>query len=265
LYRNRSSCFILNTFVLLAALALAAGRVYADDAASGAETQVYVTNSGTRYHRGDCYSLARSRIAVTLGDAVRSGYEPCSICKPPALERGGVPEAVSPQAALYRVNRARDPLSGDEGLGTYAAADLRLMTEADVIGHVDGDTVRVRVETGGLPAELGVVEIVRLIGVDTPETVHPSRPVERFGEAASAFTQAALLNTRVYLAFDWDLRDRYGRLLAYVYTSNGECFNAALIREGYASAYTRYAFQFMDEFRALEQEARARKRGLWGD
>jgi micrococcal nuclease len=141
------------------------------------------------------------------------------------------------------------------------------MTEADVIGHVDGDTIRVRVESKGaaVPAELGVVETVRFIGVDTPETVHPGRPVERFGEAASAFTRAALLNTRVYLAFDWDLRDRYGRLLAYVYTSNGECFNAALIREGYAYAYTRYAFQFMDEFRVLEQEAKARKRGLWGD
>jgi micrococcal nuclease len=65
------------------------------------------------------------------------------------------------------------------------------------------------------------------------------------------------------LAFDWDRRDRYGRLLAYIYSPGGDCHNAALIREGYAHAYTSYSFQFVDEFRALEQEARREKRGLW--
>jgi micrococcal nuclease len=208
----------------------------------------------------------RSKIAVTLADAVRSGYEPCSICKPPVLIRNtAVPELSGPP--LYRVNRAPDPMSGDEGLGSYAAADLSLMVRAEVVGHVDGDTIRVRIASNGgtAPAELGVVETIRLIGVDTPETVHPRRPVERFGKEASDFTRARLLNTQVRLAFDWDLRDRYGRLLAYVYTARGECFNAALIREGYAHAYTRFTFQFMDEFRALEQEAREEKRGLWGD
>jgi micrococcal nuclease len=67
----------------------------------------------------------------------------------------------------------------------------------------------------------------------------------------------------VLLAFDWDRRDRYGRLLAYIYSPDGDCHNAALIREGYAHAYTTYSFQFMDEFRALEQEARRERRGLW--
>jgi micrococcal nuclease len=135
------------------------------------------------------------------------------------------------------------------------------MVRAEVVGHVDGDTVRVRIANP--PPELKVVETIRLIGVDTPETVHPNRPVERFGREASDFTKARLLNTRVRLAFDWDLRDRYGRLLAYIY-SGGECFNALLIREGYAHAYTRFTFQFMDEFRALEHEAREERRGLWG-
>jgi micrococcal nuclease len=88
--------------------------------------------------------------------------------------------------------------------------------------------------------------------------------VERFGKEASAFTRRTLLNKTVYLAFDWDLRDRYGRLLAYIYTAAGDCFNAALIREGYGHAYTRYPFQFMEEFRTLEQNARNAKRGLWG-
>jgi micrococcal nuclease len=101
--------------------------------------------------------------------------------------------------------------------------------------------------------------------VDTPETVHPSRPVERFGKEASDYTKGRLLNKPVFLAFDWDLRDHYGRLLAYIYTADGDCFNARLIRDGYGHAYTRFTFQFMEEFRGLEREARERKRGLWGE
>jgi micrococcal nuclease len=230
------------------------------------EQTVYVTNSGRSYHQEDCGSLRRSRIAVTLTDAVRSGYSPCSICKPPVLIHDtGAPKPAGP--ALYRVNRALDPGSGSEGLGSYADADLRRMVKAEVVDHVDGDTVRVRIasDSGPVPAELGVVETIRLLGVDTPETVHPSRPVERFGREASDFTKTRLLNTRVSLAFDWDLRDRYGRLLAYIYLDTGECFNAVLLQEGYAHVYTRFAFQFMDEFRNLEHTARAGKRGLWGD
>jgi micrococcal nuclease len=228
------------------------------------EQTVYVTNSGKSYHKEGCGSLKRSRIAVTLTEAVRSGYEACLICKPPVLIRHTGPD--TPNLPLYRVNRAADPKTGEEGLGSYTAADLRLMVRAEVVDHVDGDTLRVRIASnqGAVPAELGVVETVRLLGVDTPETVHPSRPAERFGKEAGDFTKAQLLGRTVYLAFDWDLRDRYGRLLAYVY-SGGECFNALLIREGYAHAYTRYSFQFMDEFRALEQKARSEKRGLWGD
>jgi micrococcal nuclease len=137
------------------------------------------------------------------------------------------------------------------------------MVPAEVIDHVDGDTVRVRIPHA--PEQVGAVETIRLIGVDTPETVHPSRPVERFGREASDFTRRGLLGKSVYLAFDWDLRDRYGRLLAYIYTGEGRCFNALIIREGYGFAYTRFPFQFMEEFRSLEQEARAEKRGLWND
>jgi micrococcal nuclease len=138
------------------------------------------------------------------------------------------------------------------------------MVRAEVQGSVDGDTVRVAIADP--PPGLAAVETVRLLGVDTPETVHPSRPVERFGREAGDFTRDRLLGRTVYLAFDWDLRDRYGRLLAYIYTSDERgplCHNAELIRRGYGHAYTRYAFQFMEEFRSLEQEARREKRGLW--
>jgi micrococcal nuclease len=235
--------------VVLLALILAFPCVLS---AAEEDLEVYVTNSGKRYHVDGCSSLSRSKIAITLGDAVRSGYTPCSICKPSVLSR---PQTPAPAQALYRVNVAE--------LARSSQADWQKMVPAVVVGHVDGDTVRVRISNP--PKGLGAVETIRLLGVDTPETVHPSRPVERFGKEASEFTKASLLDREVRLCFDWDLRDRYGRLLAYIFTGPGECFNARIVSEGYDHAYISYTFQFMDEFKALEAESRRTKKGLWGD
>jgi len=227
------------------------------DTNAAASTTVYVTKSGTKYHRSGCSSLRSSSIAISLADAAQSGYEPCSICNPPQLSaesKTGGAQPPSGTAAMYRVN-VEEPRSS-------AGVDFSRLTRAEVIDHVDGDTVRVRINNP--PNGLKAVETIRLIGVDTPETVHPRREVEAFGVEASNFTKSRLLGKTVYLAFDWDLRDRYGRLLAYIYTADRRCHNAELIREGYGHAYTRFAFQFMEEFRALEQEARREKKGLWG-
>jgi endonuclease YncB( thermonuclease family) len=150
--------------------------------------------------------------------------------------------------ALYRVHTAK--------LKSYKDADISRMAKAFVSRVIDGDTLEVSLE--------GKTYKVRLIGVDTPETVAPGRAVERFGKEASQFTQSKLEKKTVYLAFDWDLYDRYGRLLAYVYLPDRTCFNAELIRLGYGHAYTKYPFQFLEEFRKLEAEARKAKRGLWG-
>ncbi|MCL2602816.1 MAG: thermonuclease family protein [Treponema sp.] len=217
---------------------------------------VYVTGSGRLYHLDGCSRLRSSKIAVTLSDAVISGYGACSVCKPQAadaasFQRKGVD--------LYRLDLA--------ALHSVTEADVRQMLRAEVVAHIDGDTVRVRIAEP--PAALSVVETIRMIGVDTPETVHPRRAAERFGKEASDFTKERLYGKIVYLAFDWDLRDRYGRLLAYIFlhdphTGSVVCHNAALIAEGFGHAYTRFPFHFMEEFRALEQGARNAQRGLWG-
>ena len=68
---------------------------------------------------------------------------------------------------------------------------------------------------------------------------------------------------KVKLEFDWQERDRYGRLLAYVYLLDGTFLNAEIIKQGYGFAYTKYPFKYLDEFREYEQEARENKRGLW--
>ncbi len=117
---------------------------------------------------------------------------------------------------------------------------------------VDGDTVIV-----------AGVGSVRLIGVDTPETKHPTRAVERFGGEASAFLTRLVRSRAVRLEFDWQRTDRYGRTLAYLYLEDGTFVNAEIVRQGYGFAYTKYPFKFLEEFRALEREAREAGRGLW--
>jgi micrococcal nuclease len=120
------------------------------------------------------------------------------------------------------------------------------------IRAVDGDTL-----------ELDGGERVRLIGVDTPETVDPRRPVQYFGKEASAFTRRMAQGRSVRLEYDQDTRDRYGRTLAYVYLEDGTFLNAEIIRQGYGHAYTRFPFRYQDQFLALEREAREQERGLW--
>jgi micrococcal nuclease len=94
--------------------------------------------------------------------------------------------------------------------------------------------------------------------------VHPRRAVERFGKEASEYTKQALFEKEVFLAFDWDLRDKYRRLLAYIYLPDGSMHNANLISGGFAHAYVRFPFQFIEEFRELEKTAQADKLGVWG-
>jgi micrococcal nuclease len=164
---------------------------------------------------------------------------------------GGALFAADP--ALYRVGKA--------GVAASARADRKAMLEAVVIKHVDGDTIKVRIKKP--PRGVRSLETIRLIGVDTPETVHPKKKVERFGKEASAYTKSRLLGKTVRLAFDWELRDHYRRLLAYVYLSDGICHNAEIIRQGFGHAYVKYPFRFLEEFRGYEREARENKKGLW--
>ncbi|MCC6650348.1 MAG: thermonuclease family protein [Candidatus Eisenbacteria bacterium] len=117
---------------------------------------------------------------------------------------------------------------------------------------IDGDTV---VLDGG--------ERVRLIGVDTPEVHHPSKPVEYFGRQASAFTESLVEGKLVRLEYDQTRRDRFRRTLAYLRLEDGTFVNLEVVRRGYGFAYTQYPFRYMDEFRAAEREARTGGAGLW--
>jgi micrococcal nuclease len=126
-----------------------------------------------------------------------------------------------------------------------------------VVRVVDGDTIHVQVG--------GTRETVRYIGVDTPESVKPGTPVQCFAKRASAFNHRSVGGEQVRLVLDAEARDRYGRLLAYVYRVRDRRFvNAALVRRGYAVPLTIPPnVAHAEQFRKLASAARRAGRGLW--
>ncbi|MDO8604569.1 MAG: thermonuclease family protein [bacterium] len=125
---------------------------------------------------------------------------------------------------------------------------------------IDGDTVVIMIE--------GIPEKVRLIGVDTPETVDPRKTVQCFGKEASAFTRSLLENKNVELKAGPTQgdRDKYGRLLRYVYLLDGTLVNKEIIARGYGHEYTyRLPYQHQTDFRNAERSARESQKGLWAN
>lgn len=144
--------------------------------------------------------------------------------------------------------------------------DLNSIPEEELVSAkvkrvIDGDTIEVYIlyEVSGLKN----IETVRLIGVDTPETKDPRKPVQYFGKEASAFTKEQLTDKYIYLAFDNQLRDKYGRLLCYVLLEDRQLYNYNLIYWGYGHAYTYFPFIYMESFKEAEASARTNKIGLW--
>ncbi|WP_152394971.1 thermonuclease family protein [Paenibacillus guangzhouensis] len=129
-------------------------------------------------------------------------------------------------------------------------------TNAKVVKVVDGDTLDVEFN--------GKTERIRLLLVDTPETVHPSKPVEPFGPEASKFAKETLSNQRVKVEFDVSERDKYGRLLAYVWI-DGKMFNELLLEKGLARVAYVYPpnVKYVDQFRAIQSKAQKAELGIW--
>jgi endonuclease YncB( thermonuclease family) len=145
------------------------------------------------------------------------------------------------------------------GLLVFATPALAQSSQTVTVERVvDGDTIEVN------PAVNGAQD-VRLLGVDTPETVDPNEPVEPYGPEASAFTKQRLEGESITLIFDQEKSDQYGRALAYVRISGqGETFNETLLRQGYAQLYVvppndRYEVTF----RRVQDQARLERQGIW--
>ena len=163
----------------------------------------------------------------------------------------------SRKVALYRIH------SGGNGWADITEYDVVKTVYSQrwyaVMRVVDGDTVVVR--------NGDEEESVRLIGIDTPETVHPNKSVECFGREAADYMKQLLVDTRIILESDPSQgdRDRYGRLLRYLILPDGTNVNERMIRNGYAREYTyRTPYVYQSVFKNAENDAREHGRGLWG-
>jgi micrococcal nuclease len=127
-----------------------------------------------------------------------------------------------------------------------------------VVSVTDGDTLRID--------RNGTEDTLRLIGLDTPETKDPRKPVQCFGREASARASQLLSGQRVWISTDptQGTTDKYGRSLAYVWLPDGRLYNWVMVAEGYAHEYTYdLPYRYQDEFKAAERAADSGNRGLW--
>ncbi len=154
-------------------------------------------------------------------------------------------------------------VSEQQGWNVPGQAQLSKVDEVTAAGTYkvekfdDGDTIMVTMD--------GKQETIRFIGVDTPEVKDPRKPVQCFGKAASAFTKQLIGDKPVRLEADPENtnRDRYNRLLRYVYLPDGTLVNAEIIKQGYGFAYVSFPTTKKDEFKRYQDEARAQNKGLW--
>lgn len=159
-------------------------------------------------------------------------------------------------ATLFSIYKGEPALIG---IHTAPSGSQTSATSSYRVTHVvDGDTVDIERD--------GVTIRVRLIGINSPESVDPRRPVECFGKEASQYAKNILDKQEVSLVVDpsQGMLDKYGRTLAYLFLLDGRNFNLLMISEGYAYEYTyNKPYKYQYAFKQAQYDAQQHERGLW--
>jgi len=166
-------------------------------------------------------------------------------------------EKVKPDVAGAQADPSSAPVSTNEPTPNTDSRQI-----ATLVKVVDGDTIAVSIN--------GKSKTIRIIGIDTPEVVDKRKTVECFGKEASDFANLTLQDNRNLLLESDPTqgeRDKYNRLLRYVWIDDGEMdFGKFMIGDGYASEYTyNLPYKYQNEYKQAEKKAREAKRGLWAD
>lgn len=230
------------------------------------------------------------RHALLLGSAVAVAIVGCGSGSPGggeasrAASRTGQPTTSSPVATSSTVSPTSQPATSSPVATSSTVAPTSQPTtsasasqaiprgvprgaqQAKIERVVDGDTVALRALRSGSALMSTEQVTVRLLEVDTPETVNPNTGVECYGPEAAAFTKrVARPGSRVWVERDQEARDRYGRHLLYVWTADGTFLNKELVRTGHATAVLYEPNdRYIQQMRRAEREAKAENRGLWG-
>lgn len=192
-----------------------------------------------------------TEIKLTIGGAAYKNGQPVNLDVPAKLVNGRT------MVPLRFVSEALGcQVKWDGNTETVNITSQVTGISCTVTRVVDGDTLEVDLA--------GRTEKIRLIGVDTPETVHPTKGEEPYGKEASNFTKGQLTGKQIRLEMDVQERDKYGRLLSYVWLGD-TFFNEELLRQGYAQLLTIPPnIKYVERFTATQKEAREAGRGLWG-
>lgn len=194
-------------------------------------------------------------ILLLAGLVTGCAHEEASPKKEPEKPTGQVTEKSPPQEAVDQEETSTEPVNPENEY--YPGFPRGKVLPASIVRVVDGDTVNINVN--------GKEETVRLLLVDTPETVHPSKPVQPFGPEASAFAKETLTpGKQVEIEIDVSERDKYGRLLGYLYV-DGKMFNELLLEKGLARVAYVYApnTRYVDQFYNVQKQAQAKSIGIW--
>lgn len=142
---------------------------------------------------------------------------------------------------------------------TLVKKDISELNKYQVISVTDGDTFKIDYN--------GEEKKVRLIGVDTPESVSPNKEKNNnYGKEASNYTKEKLEGQYIYLEFDVQQTDKYGRFLAYVYLEDGTMYNKELLEKGYAQVATYPPnVKYVEEFEEIQKQARKNNIGFWAE
>lgn len=148
--------------------------------------------------------------------------------------------------------------SSEKTYRSYANIPISEHDTGVIIVVYDGDTV-------GIEFHDGRRRKIRLIGIDSPETNHSDEQIRLLAQLSKRFAFYYLYRKQVTVMYDWEREDKYGRLLAYLWTEENGLFNEFILEEGFASAYLRFPFKdlYRKRFIQAEKSARISHKGLW--
>jgi len=146
----------------------------------------------------------------------------------------------------------------EKGFQSFANITVSEQDKGVIIVVYDGDTV-------GIEFHDGRRRKIRLIGIDSPETNHSDEQVQLQAQLSKRFAFYYLYRKQVTVMYDWEQEDKYGRLLAYLWTEENGLFNEFILEEGFASSYLRFPFKdlYRKRFIQAEKSARFSNKGLW--
>ena len=171
-------------------------------------------------------------------------------------------------AGFTAMRQGLDPGLGLRGDRPQAPAGIPAEAQPGVVEKVvDGDTIWVRIDDPGGPLVANATHKIRLLEIDTPETVAPGQPIECGGPQASAFAERRMpVGSQVHLLADREDVDQYGRFLRYVWTDDGAFFNLDAVRTGHARAVLYEPNDaYIEVLREAESRARSEGLGVWGE